>query len=91
MLVLLNRYRMRQHADITERIKAATIFKEQIDVKCPILVDVISDDTNLAYGALPERMVIIFNSTIRYIGGIGPYGYSLNEMENALQAILAGQ
>lgn len=84
-----NRYEMRQHADIEERINAATVFKEQIGVKCPILIDMITDDTNLAYGGLPERMVIIFNSTVRYIGGIGPYEYSIKEMEDALQTILA--
>lgn len=85
------RYQMKPHVDIEERINAATVFKEQIGVKCPIVIDVITDDTNMAYGGLPERMAIIFNSTIQYIGGIGPYGYSIQEMEDALQTIFAQQ
>ena len=39
------------------------------------------DKANKAYGALPERLYILFNGKITYMGGQGPFGYKINEVE----------
>lgn len=37
-----------------------------------------------AFSALPERMVILQNNEVRYVGGKGPFDYNLNEVEDWL-------
>ena len=44
---------------------------------------------SLAYGALPERLVILQGGTVEWIGGKGPEEYSIQEGRQALSALLA--
>ena len=39
---------------------------------------------NKAYGALPERLYILLNGKIAYMGGQGPFGYKIDEVEDWL-------
>ena len=43
------------------------------------------DKANHSYGALPERLYIILNGKIVYMGGVGPMDYKVNEVEEWLQ------
>ena len=38
-----------------------------------------------AFGALPERLAVILDGKIEFLGGTGPTGYSIPELENHLQ------
>ena len=49
------------------------------------------DKANRSYGALPERLYIILNGTIVYIGGVGPMDYKVNEIEDWLQTFKTEQ
>ena len=49
--------------------------------KCPIVVDDISDEANLQYGGLYERLYIVLDDVIVYQGERGPMGYRMEEDE----------
>ena len=49
--------------------------------KCPIVVDDISDEANLQYGGLYERLYIVLDDVIVYQGERGPIGYRMEEVE----------
>ena len=64
------------------------MFAEDTQLSCPILVDDMTNEANIAYGALPERLYIIYNGKVVYVGGHGPYNYSLDDMKKSLDKIL---
>merc|ERR1712156_1243861 len=71
---------------MSERIAAAEGLAQKFQVEnCPILVDFMDDKANRSYGALPERLYIILNGKIVYMGGVGPMDYKVNEVEEWLQ------
>ena len=47
-------------------------------------IDGLNDSVNRAFGAYPERLYILKNSTVAYQGGMGPFGYCLDEVERWL-------
>ena len=57
----------------------------------PLVVDTLSNAASLAYGALPERIVIIKGGIVRFIGGKGPEQYSIDAAREALQQIVGRQ
>ena len=56
-----------------------------MNISCPLLVDFMEDKANKAYGALPERIYVLLNGKITYMGGPGPFGYKINELEDWLK------
>ena len=83
-----NKYQIKQPKQLEERMSAAKMFAQDTQMECPILVDNMNDDANLAYGALPERLYIIHDRKIAYEGGKGPISYNLEEMKEALDKVL---
>ncbi len=57
-------------------------------VTCPVLVDLMSDEAQMKYAALPERLYIVKNGKIAYEGLQGPEGYNLNDMVEELKKII---
>lgn len=45
---------------------------------------------NAVYGAIPERLYIIKDSTVLYQGGVGPFRYDLSEMQSCLSHMITG-
>ena len=78
-----NRYKIRQPVCLEERIAAAKQFAADTSLKCPILVDNMHNEANEKYGALPERLYIIFNGIIIFEGEQGP-AYDLEKMRRVL-------
>ena len=79
-----NPYRWDQPKTLEERLEAAKLL---LDMKptCPILVDYMTDEANLIYEALPDRLYILHNGLVKYKGLQGPYGYNLGDIEKYLQ------
>ena len=50
-----------------------------------IYVDNMENEASISYGAYPERLYIILDGNVKYQGGMGPFFYSLNEMEHWLE------
>lgn len=84
----LCRYSIPSHITFEDRMEAAAIFKKSVSFECAFAVDTMKDETNLSYGALPERTAIILDGKVQYIGGIGPFNYDLVELEKELIAVL---
>ena len=52
-----------------------------MNISCPLLVDFMEDKANKAYGALPERIYVLMNGKIAYMGGQGPFGYKIMKLK----------
>ena len=63
-----------------DRLIAAKILEEE-DLACPVYVDTMTDEANMLYGEIPERLYIIEDQGIAYAGNIGPWGYNVTEVE----------
>ena len=75
------------HEQFEDRIGAAQSLNQKfknLSITCPLLVDFMDDKANKAYGALPERIYVLFNGKIAYMGGQGPFGYKIDEVEDWL-------
>ncbi|CBY15960.1 unnamed protein product [Oikopleura dioica] len=83
-----NSYNLPQAISNSDRIKSAQILKAQAANIGTILADAIGDEIEQFFSALPERLAIIKNGKVEYLGGPGPFGYDLDEMVEKLEAIL---
>jgi len=80
-------FKFGSHERFEERIEAAESLNQKfknLSIACPLLVDFMDNKANKAYGALPERLYVLFNGKIAYMGGQGPFGYKINEVEDWL-------
>jgi len=75
------------HTSLQDRINAALKLKEKAASfleGCPIMVDPMDDRANKAFAALPERIYVVLDGRIAYQGGLGPFDYKIEEVENYL-------
>ena len=56
--------------------------------RSPVLVDDMDNKCSKAFAALPERLYIIREGKIIYQGGMGPYFYSIKELEDQLKKLV---
>lgn len=77
----------KSHVTIDERLSAAKQMSE-FDVKGELLVDTMNDCCVHDYGALPERLFLIgSDGHVVYDADMGPWGYSLAEIEAEIQML----
>ena len=85
------------HHSLTDRVNAAKMLiteacgEDGEEFPCPVVVDTMDNATNYAYGALPERLYIIKDGKVAYVGGEGPFDYRPKEMEQKLRELLGLQ
>ena len=82
------KWQIKTHEQFEERIEAAKALSEsckEMNIGAPVLVDFMDDRCNKAYGAAPERLYILLNGKIAYMGGIGPLDYKVDEVESWLK------
>lgn len=88
------RHHVAQHTTLAERCDAAQLLAAELGVldapDVPLVVDGLDNRASLAYGALPERLVILQEGTVVFIGGKGPEEYSIEAARRALEQLLAG-
>ena len=53
-----------------------------------LLVDTMENKASLAFGALPERLAIVVNGRVHFLGGKGPEMYSVADCREALAKLL---
>jgi len=76
----------REPTTIEERMAIATdMLQQRSNVTIPMLVDLINNNTNIAYAAKPERIYIIEDGIISYKGGPGPFGFVPEEAREWLE------
>jgi type I thyroxine 5'-deiodinase len=87
---------MRQHVALKERVHAAHILEAEMKRQCerrglapiPIFADSMKNVASSSFGALPERLVILLDGRVAFIGGKGPEEYSIAAARRALLALL---
>lgn len=51
----------------------------------PIVMDTMKNELDNTYTAWPERLYIVKDSKILYVGGLGPLDYKVDEVEDWLK------
>lgn len=81
-----------QPTTLAERCHAATLLATELRKldapSMPLCVDTMPNRASYAFGALPERLVIVQSGVVQFIGGKGPEQYSIAEARDALQRLL---
>ena len=88
---------IKQHKSARDRSDAAAILEEELATLAemhqtqaiPVFADSMSNTASLAFGALPERLVIMLDGHVQFIGGKGPENYSIDDAKAALQALIS--
>ena len=83
-----NKYKLHQAVSVQDRISAAKMLDSDEELSCPILIDDMKNEALTAYGALPERLYILYNDKVAYEGDRGPMFYNLEEMKKVLDSLL---
>lgn len=78
-----NNFDIDNHKRIQDRMKAVETLRKQ-QSSCEVVADDISNDLNYKYGAMFERLFIVLNGKVVYLGQRGPQGYHLEEVEEWL-------
>jgi hypothetical protein len=68
------------HVTIDDRLAAARRLLPVTVDYVTVLCDVMSNDTGRAYAGRPERLYIIYQSTVVFQSGRGPEGYILQDV-----------
>lgn len=72
-----------------EREEVATECVRELDLSLPTLIDDMEDTANKSYAAWPDRIFIIGkDGKIFYAGGVGPRGFSVDDLEENLKRLL---
>lgn len=74
-----------QPKNLTERKAALQKLYDMYDPKMPIVMDDMTDQLEKAYSSWPERLYVLQNGKILWIGGVGPFNYSVPELEKWLK------
>ena len=72
------------HRSLTERMRAARLLDATYDVPGHFVLDGMEDEACRAYGALYERLCVVLNGRVAYLGGRGPWYYSVAEVRQWL-------
>lgn len=79
-----NNFDINQHQSLEDRLSAARILLQK-DPLCPVVVDEMSNNASIKYGALPERLYVLQAGKVVYKGAIGPWGYDPMELRSFLE------
>ena len=78
-------------ASLEERRAGAILCTESLGITLPTVTDDMSDSTNLAYGAWPDRLYIVgTDGRVAFAGAPGPMGFDPDALERSLREILGG-
>jgi hypothetical protein len=74
-----------------ERRKVAQRCEESLQYGIHTYVDTMDDQVSKAYAAKPTRLYLIgIDGKVVYAGGLGPYGFSPNQLKAAIDTYLSG-
>jgi hypothetical protein len=81
-------YATPQTADHREEIASACVL--HLNLSIPTLVDDMTNDVDMKYAALPDRLFLIgADGRVVYRSGPGPWGFKPDELEAAINQYLA--
>ena len=70
--------------NMKDRLEVAQAWVKSLHPQTPYAVDLMDDNSRLAYGAWPERLVVIEDGVVQYYGGQGPWEYKPKEVADWL-------
>ena len=78
-----------QQKSFEERFDTARNFKKMIEnkLKVQILVDDMDNKANITFGATPERLAVLFQGKLQWLGGPGPFKHSVEDLEKYLETL----
>ena len=80
-----NPYHINKHVSVEERLLAAKILAEDVELPCPLYIDLLMNQAMTLYGAHPERLYIILNGRVVYQGVKSPFRYNPSEVRAWLE------
>lgn len=83
---LTHNLRVGTHKSLEDRIAAAQKLADMAGhhLGPNIMVDPMDDRTNHAYSALPERLYVVLDGKVVFEGGMGPFHYRIDLVEEFL-------
>lgn len=70
-----NKYKIPEHKTVADRLEAAKLLADTGLPPCTLLIDTMENTAVRAYFAYPERLYVLENGKVSFVGGIGPFGY----------------
>ena len=84
-------HQIEQHTSLDGRVAAARTLcgelRERGAAALPLYVDLLENAASYAFGALPERLVVLHRGRVAFIGGKGPEEYSVDQLEAFLRTL----
>jgi len=81
-----NRYQLASAEMVEDRIRAAEML-EQLGLGTSLVCDNMANNLSIKFNAWPERIYAIKNDVVVYKGGLGPFDYDINDLEQFLKKI----
>lgn len=80
-------FNVRKHQNLEERLGAARKLIEHFSLppQCQLVADCMDNNANVAYGVSNERVCIVQQKKIAYLGGKGPFFYNLKDVRQWLE------
>ena len=79
-------------ASAEERVQVAGACAVRLDIRMPVLIDGMDNETARQYGGWPDRLYLIGrDGRIAFQGDQGPSGFEPAKLEQAVQSELASQ
>jgi len=77
----------RQPKTLEQRLNIARDFvsNKKLENQVTLVVDLMDNNAQLTYKALPERLYIVLDGVVVYVGGKGPFDYLIDEVEYWLE------
>ena len=82
-------FHIKEHKSLKDRSAAVDELKDFApNLPCKVYMDSMKNEGLINYGSYPERLYIIQNGIVKFIGGIGPFDYSVDEMTARLRTLV---
>uniref|UniRef100_A0A3P9P5H7 Iodothyronine deiodinase n=1 Tax=Poecilia reticulata TaxID=8081 RepID=A0A3P9P5H7_POERE len=80
-------FSFRKHQNLEERMGAARQLIDHFSLppQCQLVADCMDNNANVAYGVANERVCIVHQRKIAYLGGKGPFFYNLKDVRQWLE------
>ncbi|KAK1893621.1 Type II iodothyronine deiodinase [Dissostichus eleginoides] len=80
-------FNVQKHQNLEERLGAARKLIEHFSLppQCQLVADCMDNNANVAYGVSNERVCIVQQRKIAYLGGKGPFFYNLKDVKHWLE------
>jgi len=79
-------YQINQPRKFSERLNCAkhlaTVLRQEHKFEPKIFVDGMNNEISSLFAAFPERLVLLRDNTVEFIGGPGPESYSIQELRD---------